>query len=127
MKKATFELGGNNPFIVLNDAKIDNAVEAAYKSRMHCNAQAQINSKRFIIQDEVYDQFKDKLLDYITKHTVIGDPLDLKTTLGPIGYKLALERMRRDVLEAVNEQGAKIIYGDVNYKMTQPGFEHGYF
>ncbi len=38
MKKATFELGGNNPFIVLNDAKIDNAVEAAYKSRMHCNA-----------------------------------------------------------------------------------------
>ena len=67
------------------------------------------------------------MLNYITKHTVIGDPLDLKTTLGPIGYKLALERMRRDVLEAVNEHGAKIIYGDVNYKMTQPGFEHGYF
>ena len=38
MKKATFELGGNNAFIVLNDAKIDKAVQAAYQSRMHCNA-----------------------------------------------------------------------------------------
>lgn len=49
MIKATFELGGNDAFIVLNDANIDKAVEAAYKSRMLCNGQAAVNAKRFII------------------------------------------------------------------------------
>lgn len=87
MKKATFELGGNDPFIVYRDANINKAVEAAYKSRMLCNAQAAVNAKRFIIHDEVYDEFRGKLIEYIDKHTVIGDPLDLKTTLGPMGSK----------------------------------------
>lgn len=49
LKKATFELGGDDPFIVLNDANVKAAAKAAYKSRMHCNGQAAINAKRFII------------------------------------------------------------------------------
>lgn len=51
----------------------------------------------------------------------------MKTTLGPIGYLRALERMRHDVNQAVNEQGAEVLYGDLNYKMTKPGFERGYY
>ena len=65
MIKSTFELGGNDPFIVLNDADIPAAVKAAYESRMLVNGQAAINAKRFIIQDEVYDEFKDRLIQYI--------------------------------------------------------------
>lgn len=49
MKKATFELGGDDPFIVLQDANVKAAAAAAYKSRLHCNGQAAVNSKRFII------------------------------------------------------------------------------
>ena len=117
MIKATFELGGNDAFIVLNDANIDKAVEAAYKSRMLCNGQAAVNAKRFIIQDEVYDEFKDKLLNYIEKHTVVGDPFDLRTTLGPIGMKKGLIQLRQQVQHAVKNAGAQIIYGDLNFEM----------
>jgi len=44
MTKATFELGGNDPFIVFKDANIDKAVETAYKSRMQANGQAAVNA-----------------------------------------------------------------------------------
>jgi acyl-CoA reductase-like NAD-dependent aldehyde dehydrogenase len=43
----------------------------------------------------VYDEFKDKLLNYIEKHTVVGDPFDLRTTLGPIGMKKGLIQLRQ--------------------------------
>lgn len=94
MKKATFELGGNDAFIVLSDADIDAAVIAAYKSRLLCNGQAAINAKRFIVHDEIYDEFRDKLVKYIDSKTVLGDPFDDKTTLGPLGGKKSLEQLR---------------------------------
>jgi len=80
MKKTCFELGSNDAFIVLNDANIDVAVEAAFVSRM-------LNSKRFIIQSKVYEEFRGKLLNKIKQKIVIGDPMDPKTTMGPLGIK----------------------------------------
>ena len=65
MRKATLELGGNDPFLALRDCNIDAAVDAAYTSRMAANAQACINAKRFIVQDEIYDEFKEKLIEKI--------------------------------------------------------------
>lgn len=65
VKKASLELGGNDPFVVLKDADIDKAVDAAYASRMANNAQACINAKRFIITTMVYDEFKNKLIEKI--------------------------------------------------------------
>lgn len=58
MKMGAFELGGSDPFIVLDDADIDLAAQKAVQGRMTCNAQACNNSKRFIIQESVYDKFK---------------------------------------------------------------------
>ena len=87
MKKSTFELGGNDPFIVLKDADIQKAAILAYKSRMGANAQACINAKRFIVETSVFDEFKMKILDVIKDQTVIGDPLDPKTTLGPLALR----------------------------------------
>jgi succinate-semialdehyde dehydrogenase/glutarate-semialdehyde dehydrogenase len=94
MKKATFELGGDDPFIVLQDANVKAAVAAAYKSRLHCNGQAAINSKRFIIMEEVYDEFKERLIEEIETKTVVGDPFSLKTNLGPMGTKKSLLNVR---------------------------------
>jgi succinate-semialdehyde dehydrogenase / glutarate-semialdehyde dehydrogenase len=62
MKFSHFELGSNDAFIVLDDAKIDEAVEAAYKSRMLNSGQAVINAKRFIVHEKVYDEFRTKLV-----------------------------------------------------------------
>jgi succinate-semialdehyde dehydrogenase/glutarate-semialdehyde dehydrogenase len=76
MKKGTFELGGNDPFIVLKEADVDLAVEKAYVSRMATNGQACINAKRFIINETRYDEFKEKLLNKIDATSVIGDPMD---------------------------------------------------
>lgn len=87
LKKTCFELGSNDAFIVLNDANIDDAVETAYDSRMLNSGQAVVNAKRFIIQSKVYDEFREKLLIKIKRDTVIGDPMDPKTTMGPMGIK----------------------------------------
>ena len=65
MKKGCFELGGSDPFIVLKDANLERAVEAAYTSRMANSGQACINAKRFIITSPVYNEFRDRLLDKI--------------------------------------------------------------
>lgn len=105
LKKATFELGGDDPFIVLNDADVKEAAKAAYKSRMHCNGQAAINAKRFIIQDEVYDEFKERLIEEIESKTVIGDPFNLKTNLGPMGTNRMLKKLRAQVRDAVDNGG----------------------
>lgn len=101
MTKATFELGGNNPFIVLPDADIDAAVQAAYISRMISNGQAAVNGKRFIIHDRVYDEFKDKLINYIIKNTAIGDPMHPKTVQGPMGTNKSRTHLRKKLNMAI--------------------------
>lgn len=65
MKKGTFELGGNDAFLVLSEANIEKAAQTAYKSRLNCNGQTGFNAKRFIIEECVYEEFRDRLLDII--------------------------------------------------------------
>ena len=84
MKKGSFELGGSDSFIVLEDADIDLAVQKAVEGRLHTNGQACNNSKRFMIHKNIYDTFKQRLFEAIDAYTKIGDPTDLETTLGPM-------------------------------------------
>lgn len=84
MKKGCFELGGNDPFVVLKDANMERAVDAAYASRMGNSGQACINAKRFIITGPVYDEFKERLVEKIKETTRIGDPMDPDVNLGPL-------------------------------------------
>ena len=62
MKKTAFELGGSDPFIVLQDADIDLAVTKAIQGRMKTSGQACNNSKRFIIHESIYEEFKQRLV-----------------------------------------------------------------
>lgn len=55
MKKSSFNLGGNDPFVVLKEADVEKAIETGFKSRMDNNGQSCINAKRFIINEQVYD------------------------------------------------------------------------
>jgi succinate-semialdehyde dehydrogenase/glutarate-semialdehyde dehydrogenase len=84
MHKSTLELGGNDPFLALRDCNVEKAVDAAYRSRMASNGQACINAKRFIVQDEIFDEFKERLIQKIKTECILGDPMDPKTTFGPL-------------------------------------------
>ena len=87
VKKGCFELGGSDPFVVLKDANMERAVDAAYASRMGNSGQACINAKRFIITAPVYDEFRDRLLEKIRKTAVIGDPMSPQVNVGPLALK----------------------------------------
>lgn len=91
MKRAVFELGGSDAFIVFDDADIDLAVEKAIIARLHANGQACNNAKRFLIQKNVYDEFVSKLKSKLDQYIKIGDPMDINTTIGPLISQKAKE------------------------------------
>src|SRR5699024_245267 len=110
LKQSTLELGGMDPFIVLDDADMDTVYEIAWRSR-HYNARQECNSsKRFIVMEEHYDDFVEKLKENFSKVTP-GDPLDPETTLAPMNTKSAKEDLQEQVNEAI-EAGAKVVYGN---------------
>ena len=82
-KRVQLELGGHNPLIVLADAKMDAAVEAAYAGAFWSAGQKCTATRRIYVHDSVYDTFRKKLLDRIASGKV-GDPGDPETEVGPI-------------------------------------------
>jgi succinate-semialdehyde dehydrogenase/glutarate-semialdehyde dehydrogenase len=99
IKKSVMELGGNDPFIVLEDADIEQAAKDAVRGRCANSGQVCFSPKRFILVGRTYEAFKHKLIENLQK-TVIGDPMDEKTTLGPIA--------REDLYENLDRQLKKI-------------------
>ena len=109
MKKVTLELGGNDPMIVLKDADIDKAVKGVINGAFLNAGQVCMGVKRIIIEDEIADEFCQKLVSE-TEKLIMGNPLDSKTTLGT----LISEKAARQVEESVNnavESGAEILTG----------------
>lgn len=127
MKKGCFELGGSDPFVVLKDANLEKAVDAAYQSRMANSGQVCIAAKRFIITDPVYNEFKERLIEKIASTTVIGDPIDPNVNLGPLALKNQKENYLDQVKRAVSEGGANIAYGNPKIKMEQAELVNGNF
>jgi acyl-CoA reductase-like NAD-dependent aldehyde dehydrogenase len=83
LHKFILELGGSDPFIVLKDADINKAAKVGVASRFLNNGQSCIAAKRFIVEEEIIDEFTKKFLEYV-EDQVVGDPLDEKTTIGPL-------------------------------------------
>jgi acyl-CoA reductase-like NAD-dependent aldehyde dehydrogenase len=119
-------MGGNDAFVVLKDANLQAAVDAAYRSRMSNGGQACNAAKRFIITAPVYDQFKDLLLEKIRTNTVIGNPMDRKVNLGPMVSEQQLLRLQGLVDRAIGA-GANHIYGELNIKTTRSDLAEGNF
>jgi succinate-semialdehyde dehydrogenase/glutarate-semialdehyde dehydrogenase len=105
LKKSTLELGGADPFIVLDDADIDKTVEWAVFGR-HWNAgQVCVSAKRMIVVDDVFDEFMDKYREGVAALKA-GDPMDPTTTLAPLSSQGAADALAAQVHEAVTG-GAK--------------------
>jgi acyl-CoA reductase-like NAD-dependent aldehyde dehydrogenase len=109
LKKLLFELGGNDPLIVMPDGDISLAVKTSINQRFATAGQRCTASKKLFIHTSIYDSFKEKLLEE-TKKLVIGNPMDPKTFIGPVvNTKAADEIMRR--LDQAVQMGAKILTG----------------
>jgi lactaldehyde dehydrogenase len=109
MKKLTLELGGNDPLIILEDADIDKAVEAAVRGSYFNAGQVCIGVKRVILDDKIADEFIHKFVNN-TKKLVTGDPMDPETDVGPLINKGAAIEVENRVNEAVND-GAELLCG----------------
>jgi len=110
-------LGGSDAFIVLEDADLDHAVKWAVWGRMYNTGQTCCAAKRFIVVDEVADKF---LARFKTALAALkpGNPLDEKTTLGPLSSEAALVDLLKQVDHAV-AKGAKLLLGGKRY--DRPG------
>ncbi|TWP28052.1 NAD-dependent succinate-semialdehyde dehydrogenase [Apibacter muscae] len=114
IKKSTLELGGSDPFIVLEDADIDSAVEVAAYGRLWNAGQVCVSPKRIIVMESFADQFIQKSKE-IYERVTVGDPLDPNTNLAPLSSQKALEEVISQVEKTVS-QGAKLVFGGKKIK-----------
>ncbi|MBD2147922.1 NAD-dependent succinate-semialdehyde dehydrogenase [Sphaerospermopsis sp. FACHB-1194] len=118
IKKTVLELGGSDPFIVLESADLELAVATAVTARMINNGQSCIAAKRFIVADQIADEFEKMLLAKF-QTLKIGDPLADDTDIGPLATPDILQDLENQVKIAV-ENGAKVLTGG-NALKDQPG------
>ena len=109
LKKAVLELGGSDPFIVLEDADLDLAAKIATQSRMQNAGQSCIAAKRFIVMSKVKDDFMSKFTTNIQRLRQ-GNQFDEANTTGPMARIDLAEGVEHQMKKSVQE-GAKLIYG----------------
>jgi succinate-semialdehyde dehydrogenase/glutarate-semialdehyde dehydrogenase len=107
---STQELGGNAPFIVLEDADIDVAVKAAMSSKFRCAGQTCVCADRFLVHSSIEEQFVSKLVDAIELSITVGDGSSAATTMGPLITSNAVVSVDEKVKEAVRN-GAECVIG----------------
>ncbi len=109
IKKCVLELGGSDPFIVLEDADIEKATTGAVKGRFINCGQSCIASKRFFVVKDVANEFIEKFV-HKTEKLKIGDPLSEETDIGPLSSSDGLENINEIVQDAI-DKGAELLTG----------------
>jgi len=109
IKKTVLELGGSDPFIVLESAELEVAVATATAARMLNNGQSCIAAKRFIVVDSIAQKFEKQLVEKF-EALVIGDPMHPDTDLGPLATPNILKDLDYQVKESV-KSGARLLTG----------------
>lgn len=127
IKKTVLELGGSDPFIVMESADVNTAVATAVTARMINNGQSCIAAKRFIVQESIADQFTEQLVQRYAA-LKIGDPLQPETEIGPLATPAILHELHGQVLSCV-ESGAKLLIGGDPDQLVQanPALQSGNF
>ncbi len=118
IKTTVLELGGSDPYVVTPSAHLDAAVKTAVQARNQNNGQSCIAAKRFIVFDQIADEFERRFAEQVGTLRV-GDPMDDSTDVGP----LAMEQIVRGVDEQVRSSvrmGARVLIG--GRRLDRPGF-----
>ncbi|QXI11262.1 NAD-dependent succinate-semialdehyde dehydrogenase [Pseudomonas zeae] len=109
VKKVSMELGGNAPFIVFDDADLDQAVEGAMLSKFRNAGQTCVCANRIYVQDSVYDQFAEKLAAAAQK-LVLGNGMEQGVTQGPMIDEAAVRKVEEHISDAL-AKGARLVTG----------------
>lgn len=109
IKKTVLELGGSDPFIVMPSANLDEAVTTAVKARTINNGQSCIAAKRFIVADDIYNEFENRFVRSM-QALKIGDPLEESTDIGPLATPQIVNDLDEQVKKAV-ANGARVLTG----------------
>jgi succinate-semialdehyde dehydrogenase / glutarate-semialdehyde dehydrogenase len=109
LKKVVLEMGGSDPFILLGTDDLDEAVTAAAEARLDNTGQSCNAAKRFIVVDELYDEFLEKFKEQL-EGAKPGDPTAEDTAVGPLSSQTAADRLEDQVKRAV-ENGAEVVVG----------------
>lgn len=118
LKPSVLELGGNDSFIALDTSDLEKTVQFAISGRFSNCWQKCNSSKRFIVLEKIYDAFLGRLTEAMEK-TVVGDPMDPTTKIGPLGKDDALWEIDAMVQESVAKWGRLMCGGK---RLERPGY-----
>ena len=118
VKKTVLELGGSDPFVVLPSADLDLAVRTAVKARVLNNGQSCIAAKRFIVHEQVAEEFERRFVAGM-ESLVVGDPMDPATEVGPLATEAQAETIARQVRDTV-AAGGRLLTG--GRRLDRPGW-----
>lgn len=111
LKKSVLELGGSDPYLVLEDADLDLAAQCIVNSRLNNSGQVCIAAKRIIVLKSIEEELVNKIIEHIDAFKM-GDPLDPKTRLGPLARSDLRENLHIQVEKSL-KQGAKLLLGGI--------------
>ena len=109
IKKLVLELGGSDPFIVLEDADVQGAAARAVKARTSNTGQSCIAAKRFIVVEAVAEEFREAFTAHL-RAAKMGNPMEEETDLGPLARKDLVDEVGAQLADALSK-GAKVAYG----------------
>jgi succinate-semialdehyde dehydrogenase/glutarate-semialdehyde dehydrogenase len=112
LKKSVLELGGSDPFVVLEDADLDKAAEAGAASRLFNTGQACIAAKRFIVIDSIAGKFEDKLAERLLARKM-GDPMDETVALGALARADLRDELHGQVERSLKDGARNILGGTI--------------
>nr|WP_298057208.1 NAD-dependent succinate-semialdehyde dehydrogenase [uncultured Halomonas sp.] len=122
VKKVSMELGGNAPFIVFDDADLDDAVAGAIASKYRNAGQTCVCTNRFLVQDGIYDAFVEALAEKV-KALSVGDGREAGTLVGPLINQAAVDKVQRHVDDAIAKGGRLLCGGhahELGYSFYAP-------
>jgi acyl-CoA reductase-like NAD-dependent aldehyde dehydrogenase len=109
-KAQLLELGGNGPFVVLDDADLDRVIPAALTSCYYTAGQQCTAGERLLIQGGIYDEFVDRLVTAVPKEVRLGHPLEEGTSMGPLNNAKVATKVDHHVADAL-DRGAAVLLG----------------
>ena len=112
LKKSVLELGGSDPYIILEDADLDVAVQACVTSRLINSGQSCIAAKRFIVEDSIKQEFEDRFVE-LMKQKKMGDPLDEDNDIGPQAKEDLRDELHEQVQKSIDKGAVCLLGGDI--------------